>query len=81
MRRYVSDWLELHRRASNVVVTEMANKIHTLSKFLPEPVKAHEFLTRFSQHINTDRQLLKEMETIVRVDVSCKDCAQTTVSD
>lgn len=78
VRRYVSDWLELHRRASNVVVTEMANKIHTLSKFLPEPVKAHEFLTRFSQHINTDRQLLKEMETIVRVDVSCKDCAQTT---
>lgn len=76
----MSDWLELHRKPGTNTVTDTSNKIHMLSKFLPEPVKAHEFLTKFSQHMTADPQLLKEMEMIVKPDVSCKECAYTTVS-
>ncbi|GLV36490.1 precocious dissociation of sisters 5 [Carabus blaptoides fortunei] len=78
VRRYVSDWLELHRKPGTNTVADTSNKIHMLSKFLPEPVKAHEFLTKFSQHMTADPQLLKEMEMIVKPDVSCKECAYTT---
>lgn len=75
------EWLELHRKGSNSVIqNELVQKCNMLSKFLPEPVKAHEFLSKFSQHMFNDASLLKEMETIVRPNVSCKECAYTTVS-
>lgn len=44
---------------------------------LPDPVKAHEFLMRLSGNMRKDPTLLREMETILRRDVSCKDCADT----
>jgi sister-chromatid-cohesion protein PDS5 len=57
----------------------MAARVTVLSRFLPEPVKAQEFLTKFSVHLMRDPALLQGMETIVRPDISCKDCADTTV--
>lgn len=50
------------------------------NKFLPEPVKAQEFLTKFSAHMTHDYQLLKGMETILSPDVTCEECVRTTVS-
>lgn len=78
VRKYVMEWLELHRKPTSTVQNELAQKCHMLSKFLSEPVKAHEFLSKFSQHMFSDPALLKEMETIVRPNVSCKECAYTT---
>ncbi|PSN32596.1 hypothetical protein C0J52_15180 [Blattella germanica] len=79
VRRSVSEWLELHRRPQTAERDkDMAGRITVLSRFLPEPVKAQEFLTKFSIHLLRDAQLLQGMETIVRPDISCKDCADTT---
>lgn len=73
------EWLELHRKTPTPNVNhELAQKCQMLSKFLPEPVKAHEFLTKLSNHMQSDPNLLKEMETIVRPNVSCKECTYTT---
>jgi hypothetical protein len=80
VRRSVSEWLELHRRPQNAERDkEMAARVTVLSRFLPEPVKAQEFLTKFSVNLMRDPALLQGMETIVRPDISCKECADTTV--
>jgi hypothetical protein len=80
VRRSVSEWLELHRRPHSAERDkDMAARVTILSRFLPEPVKAQEFLTKFSVHLTRDTALLQGMETIVRPDISCKDCADTTV--
>ncbi|XP_023710496.1 sister chromatid cohesion protein PDS5 homolog B isoform X1 [Cryptotermes secundus] len=79
VRRSVSEWLELHRRPHSAERDkDMAARVTVLSRFLPEPVKAQEFLTKFSVHLMRDPALLQGMETIVRPDISCKDCADTT---
>lgn len=44
---------------------------------LPDPVKAQEFLQKFSVNMRKDQGLLRDMETILRGDVSCKECADT----
>lgn len=44
---------------------------------MPDPVKAQEFLQKFSQNLRKDLTLLRDMETILRGDVSCKECADT----
>lgn len=44
---------------------------------LPDPVKSQEFLQKFSANLRKDGNLLREMETILRGDVSCKECADT----
>jgi len=80
VRRSVSEWLELHRRPQSAERDkEMAARVTVLSRFLPEPVKAQEFLTKFSVNLMRDPALLQGMETIVRPDISCKECADTTV--
>lgn len=78
VRKLVLEWLELHRRhAGNPEVQkELSAKVRTLSRCLPEPVKAHEFLTKFSGHLRRDSQLLELMETVARPSVSCKECSE-----
>ena len=76
----MSEWLEHHRRPQSAERDkEMAARVTVLSRFLPEPVKAQEFLTKFSVNLMRDPALLQGMETIVRPDISCKECADTTV--
>lgn len=48
-----------------------------LRRQLPDPLKAHEYLLKFSAHIRRDAGLLNDMETILKRDVSCKECADT----
>ncbi|XP_050356036.1 sister chromatid cohesion protein PDS5 homolog B isoform X3 [Nymphalis io] len=80
VRRTVAEWIELHRKpATPAVQKEMIAKVlHISSKFLPESVKAQEFLNKFSSHMNAAPELLQGMETILNPNVSCEVCVRTT---
>ncbi|XP_019881586.2 sister chromatid cohesion protein PDS5 homolog B isoform X1 [Aethina tumida] len=81
VRKLVLEWLELHRRNVNTDLTKELNmKVLALSKCLPEPVKAHEFLSNFSAHMKRDSALLEAFETVARPSVSCKECSEATAA-
>ncbi|CAG4939387.1 unnamed protein product [Colias eurytheme] len=82
VRRTVAEWVELHRRPPTPAVQkEMMTKVlHISSKFLPESVKAQEFLNQFSEHMKKAPELLQGMETILNPNVSCEVCVRTTSS-
>nr|XP_045585415.1 sister chromatid cohesion protein PDS5 homolog B-B-like [Procambarus clarkii]XP_045585416.1 sister chromatid cohesion protein PDS5 homolog B-B-like [Procambarus clarkii] len=74
VRKNVAELIELHRKSQDEERDrEIAYRLGHLTKFLPDPLKVQEFLRKFSQHLNTDSQLLSLMETVVSHDVSCKD--------
>lgn len=79
VRKAVSDWIKLHRAKDSNAQTqkEITVKCVAIAKQLPEPVKAQEFLTKFSAHMKKEPSLIREMETILKRDVSCKECADT----
>ncbi|KAG7300965.1 hypothetical protein JYU34_015318 [Plutella xylostella] len=58
----------------------MSKVLHISTKFLPDSVKAQEFLTKFSQHMKQAPELLQGMETILNPNVSCEVCVRTTSS-
>uniref|UniRef100_A0A1B6DQW8 Uncharacterized protein n=1 Tax=Clastoptera arizonana TaxID=38151 RepID=A0A1B6DQW8_9HEMI len=79
VRRSVSEWLEVHRRQPSLErQKELAARVVTLSRFLPEPIKSQEFLSKFSQDMLKDTALLLGMEALVRPDINCKESAITT---
>lgn len=82
VRKLVLEWLELHRRSvhTSELQKEMALKIQALSRCLPEPVKAHEYLTKFSNHLKRDLSLLEQFENVARPSVSCKECSEATAA-
>lgn len=83
VRKLVQEFLELHRRSSNganEVLKELALKIQNLSKCLPEPVKAHEYLTKFSNHLKRDNSLMEQFDIVVKPSVSCKECSEATAA-
>ena len=53
-------------------------KVHSISKFLPEPVKVMEFIKKLSQHMATDETMLRLMEKITEPDIACKDSYEAT---
>ncbi|XP_053680344.1 sister chromatid cohesion protein PDS5 homolog B [Anopheles nili] len=79
VRRSVADWIKLHRLKdlSAAVQKEMNVKCTNIAKQLPDPIKAQEFLVKFSAQMRKDPKLIVEMETILKRDVSCKECADT----
>uniref|UniRef100_A0A182MY81 Uncharacterized protein n=1 Tax=Anopheles dirus TaxID=7168 RepID=A0A182MY81_9DIPT len=79
VRRSVADWIKLHRLKdlSQGVLKEMNVKCTNIAKQLPDPVKAQEFLLKFSAQMRKDPKLIVEMETILKRDVSCRECADT----
>ncbi|CAG9857389.1 unnamed protein product [Phyllotreta striolata] len=83
VRKLVQEFLELHRRSSNgsnEVLKELSLKIQNLSKYLPEPVKAHEYLTKFSNHLKCDSALIEHFNVVVKPSVSCKECSEATAA-
>ncbi|XP_060530808.1 sister chromatid cohesion protein PDS5 homolog B isoform X1 [Cylas formicarius] len=84
VRKLVLEWLELHRKSgahpSPEINKEVGNKIHALSRCLPEPVKAHEFLVKFNNHLKKDPDLLEKFETVTKPSVSCKECSEATAA-
>lgn len=85
VRKLVLEWLELHRKAivnpnQPEIQREISNKLQALSRCLPEPVKALEFLTKFSFHLKKDPELLEKFETVTRPSVGCKECSEATAA-
>ncbi|KAF7284502.1 cohesin associated factor B pds5 [Rhynchophorus ferrugineus] len=84
VRKLVLEWLDLHRKSlnhnGNDIQKEIGNKLQALSRCLPEPVKALEFLTKFSFHLKKDADLLEKFETVARPSVSCKECSEATAA-
>ncbi|XP_072386010.1 sister chromatid cohesion protein PDS5 homolog B isoform X2 [Diabrotica undecimpunctata] len=83
VRKLVQEFLELHRRSangSNDVLKELYTRIQNLSKCLPEPVKAHEYLTKFSNHLRKDTSLWEQFDIIVKPSVTCKECSEATAA-
>lgn len=78
VRKLVLEWLELHRRNSSENQKEGVLKVQALARCLPEPVKAQEFLSKFSTHMKKDGSLLEAMETVSRPSVSCQECSEAT---
>lgn len=79
VRRAVAEWLEVHRRPQSTERDkELAGRVVTLSRFLPEPLKSQEFLAKFSANLLRDNTLMLGMEALVRPDITCKECATTT---
>ena len=77
----MSDLLQLYRQPKNEKRDkEIQIKVHGLSKFLPEPMKAQEFLKKLSVQLGTDNVLLNSFEKVVDPDVSCKECQLYVVS-
>lgn len=79
VRRSVAEWIKLHRikEINPTIQKDMNAKCTNIAKQLPEPVKAQEFLLKFSAQMRKDPKLISEMETILKRDVSCKECADT----
>ena len=75
VRRAMSDLLQLYRQPkSDKRDKEIQVKVHGISKFLPEPMKAQEFLKKLSTQLAHDQVLLSSFEKVVDPDVSCKEC-------
>ena len=83
MRRNVAELIDLHKQVTpdDPKIQEIAVRVSHLSKFLPDSVKALEFLKKFSNNLMTDKYLQKMMETIVNPNVKCSECADAVVSD
>lgn len=79
VRRSVAEWIKLHRIKDITpnIQKDMNAKCANIAKQLPEPVKAGEFLLKFSAQMRKDPKLISEMETILKRDVTCKECADT----
>jgi sister-chromatid-cohesion protein PDS5 len=79
IRRMIGDWVRLHKQKemTPAMKKDLAGRCSSISKLLPDPVKAQEFLLKFSLHLRNNPQLLKEMEIILKKDVACKECADT----
>ena len=81
VRKAVTEWLALYQEEN----TDNRNKkilvkIHSLSKFLPEPMKSQEFLKRLSSAMMTNASLLNAFGKVVDPDISCKECQTYVVS-
>jgi sister-chromatid-cohesion protein PDS5 len=75
----VAEMVALHRLPPGEERTKaITNKVHSISKFLPEPVKVMEYVKKLSQHMATDEMMLKLMEKITEPDISCKDSYDAT---
>ncbi|XP_022228919.2 sister chromatid cohesion protein PDS5 homolog B [Drosophila obscura] len=78
-RNTVSDWIKLHhsKEFTPRVISQLALKQATIAKLLPDPLKAAEYLTQFSNHLRKDAQLLRCINIVLKRDVSCRECADT----
>lgn len=79
VRKLVAEWVKLHRNKTPdaTMQADINAKCSVLSKQLPDPLKALEFFQKFSNHMRTEPRIQREMETILRKDVSCMECAET----
>ena len=76
LRVWVSEWVALHSSAENK--DNLLNlKTVNLSKQLPDPLKAQEYMEKFSALMRSNNTILECMELIVDPNISCHLCIET----
>ena len=76
----MSEFLEKLKETKDWKNKEVQMKIHTVSQFLPNPLKSQEFLKKFAGHLLQDQVLMNSLDKVVNdPDISCKDCNETMV--
>ena len=81
VRKAVTELLPLYRQTKTEKRDkEIQVKIHSLSKFLPEPMKSQEFLKKLSNQLMTNTNLLAAFDKVVNPDISSKECQVVVVS-
>ena len=74
VRKACGEMIALHRlKQSEERDRTIQMKIHSIAKFLPDPVKVMEFIKKLSQHMSQDEAMLGLMEKVTEPEVSCKD--------
>ncbi len=59
---------------------EVQLAVHAVSQFLPNPIKAQEFLKKFVANLMADPVMLEALDRVVNdEDISCKDCNEQAV--
>lgn len=77
----MSEFLELHYRPQSYERDlEICNKVIQVSKILPDSLKALEFVTKLSNNLLTNPEMLSLLSKLVRPDVMCEDSVRLTVS-
>lgn len=76
-----SEFLDLHYKPeSKERDEEISLKVAQVSKFLPDPVKAQEFIAKLSSNLLNQSDLLQQLSKLVRPDVSCEESLNISVS-
>lgn len=78
-RKTVLEWVKLHKAKDMTpsMQSQLNIKQNLICKLLADPLKASEFLGKFSTNMRKDPTMLRYMEIILKRDVSCKECADT----
>uniref|UniRef100_A0A1A9W528 Uncharacterized protein n=1 Tax=Glossina brevipalpis TaxID=37001 RepID=A0A1A9W528_9MUSC len=75
-RQIVKDWIILHN--TKEITMEIENELNVkqsiICKMLPETMNESDFLKKFSINLRNDPIILSYMETILKDDVTCKEC-------
>lgn len=73
LRKLVFDWLKVHKQPNRAEITSRGFQI---AANLPEQNKAKEFISKFSNHIMKDNEIMQCMEAILSKDISCLKCTE-----
>ncbi|XP_050425690.1 sister chromatid cohesion protein PDS5 homolog B-like [Adelges cooleyi] len=76
IRSYLKEFVNIHKKADHDnKELEIQTSIKLLTRYLPEPVKANEFINKFSQQLRSDANLLNYMDIIVKQTSSTAEVA------
>lgn len=74
IRKAYRELVSIHKHAQlEECSPDVAMKESIVTKFLPEPSKAIEFIKKLSQHLTQDEHMLSLMEKLTELEVSCQD--------
>ena len=81
VRKAVADLTEIYAQqlSQEDREKEITSKVAQLSKYLPDPIKAAEFIHKFAVNLSTDNNMLKLLNTVVDPEGSCKECADAGI--
>nr|XP_023646668.1 sister chromatid cohesion protein PDS5 homolog A-like [Paramormyrops kingsleyae] len=81
LRSHVRELLDLHKQPTTEANTAaMFGKLITISKNLPDPGKAQDFLKKFNQVLGEDEKLRSQLELLISPTCSCKQAEICVVS-
>nr|CAH0110668.1 unnamed protein product [Daphnia galeata] len=74
VRKAVSDLTEVYSlEPGDARDKEITTRVAQLSKYLPDPIKAAEFIHKFAVNLATDEHMLRLLETVVSPEVKCAE--------